>query len=192
MNNLNDWFAALGTLEKIYWFIAIPASLVFVIQLFTAFIGVDGDDVADPDVEVESDGGMGFHFLTLRNLVAFFTIMSWAGIACIDSGFGTTATISISIFAGLLMMTAMATLMYFMYRLRETGNVVLKNAVGKRGEAYLRIPANKSSFGKIQITLQGSVHEFNAINDSDKEIPTGAIIEVVEVLEGNVMRVKLG
>jgi len=69
--------------------------------------------------------------------------------------------------------------------------VVLKNAVGKRGEAYLRIPANKAGFSKIQITLQGSVHEFNALNESDKEIPTGAIIEVVEVLEGNVMRVKL-
>jgi len=191
MENLNEWFAALGTLEKIYWLIAIPASLVFVIQLFTAFIGAGGDDVADADLEVETDSGIGFHFLTLRNLVAFFTIMSWTGIACIDSGFGTTATISISIFAGLLMMAAMATLMYFLYKLRETGNVVLKNAVGKRGEAYLRIPANKAGFGKIQITLQGSVHEFNALNESDKEIPTGAIIEVVEVLEGNVMRVKL-
>jgi len=191
MQDLNDWFAALGTLEKIYWLIAIPASIVFVIQLFTAFLGADGDDVADADMEVESDSGIGFHFITLRNLVAFFTIMAWTGIASIDSGFGTAATISISIFAGLLMMTAMATLMYFLYKLRETGNVVLKNAVGKKGEAYLRIPANKKGFGKIQITLQGSVHEFNALNESDEEIPTGAIIEVVEVLEGNVMRVKL-
>lgn len=190
MENLNDWFAALGTLEKIYWIIAIPASIAFVIQLFTAFIGADTDDVADADVEVETDGGIGFHFLTLRNLIAFFTIMSWTGIACIDSGFGTATTIILSLVAGLLMMSAMATLMYFLFKLKETGNVVLKNAVGKRGEAYLRIPAKKAGFGKIQISLQGSVHEFNAIYDGDNEIPTGAIIEVVEVVEGNVLRVK--
>ncbi len=191
MQDLTQWFESLATLEKIYWIIAIPSSIIFIIQIITAFLGADGNDVADADVEVENDSGIGFHFLTLRNLVAFFTIMSWTGIACIDSGFGTFATITTSIFAGLLMMTAMATLMYFLFKLKETGNVMPQNAVGKTGETYLKIPANNKGFGKIQITLQGSVHEFSALTNATEDIPTGAIIEVVEVLEGNIMRVKL-
>ena len=190
MQDFSEWYNALETLEKIYWTIAIPASLAFIIQSISAFFSEDGSDSADVDAEVEGDAGIGFQFFTLRNLIAFFTIFSWTGIACIDSGYGTSATIIISVLAGLAMMTAMATLMYFMYNLRESGSLKLKNAVGKKGATYLRIPANKKGFGKIQITVQGSVHEFNAICNEPEEIPTGAIIEVIEIVEGNVMLVK--
>ncbi len=190
MQDFSEWYNALETLEKIYWTIAIPASLAFIIQSITAFFGGDHSDSADVDAEIEGDAGIGFQFITLRNLIAFFTIFSWTGIACIDSGYGTSTTIIISVLAGLAMMTAMATLMYFMYNLRESGSLKLKNALGKKGATYLRIPANKKGFGKIQITVQGSVHEFNAISNEPEEIPTGAIIEVIEIVEGNVMLVK--
>lgn len=190
MDNLNNWFNGLSTLEQIYWCIAIPASIAFIIQMAMAFLGGESDDVSSSDAEIEADSGIGFQFFTLRNLIAFFTIMSWTGIACIDSGYSTATTITSSLIAGLVMMVAMATLMYYMYKLKESGNVKLSNAIGKRGETYLRIPANKKGFGKIQITIQGSVHEFNAISAESEVIPTGTIIEVVEVVEGNVMLVK--
>jgi hypothetical protein len=190
MQDLNDWFGALGTLEKIYWLIAIPSSLIFVIQIATAFLGGDGDDIADADMEVETDPGFGFHFITFRNLVAFFTIMSWTGIACLDSGFGNTTSIIIGILAGLFMMAAMAALMYFLFKLRASGTLKLKNAIGKTAETYLRIPAKKAGYGKIQLSIQGSVHEFNAVTSESEEIATGAIVEVIEVLNGNIMLVK--
>ena len=190
MQNLTDWYNTLETLEKIYWTIAIPASIAFVIQMVLAFMGGDSDDLPSADAEVEMDGGAGFQFFTLRNLITFFTIMSWTGIACVDSGYSTPTTISVSLIAGLAVMFVMALLMYNMYKLKESGNVKLKNAIGKQGETYLRIPANKKGYGKIQISIQGSVHEFNAISHEKEEIPTGAIIEVVEVVNGNIMLVK--
>jgi hypothetical protein len=155
-----------------------------------AFMGGDSDDMPSSDAEIDADAGIGFQFFTLRNLIAFFTIMSWTGIACIDSGYSNGTTITVSVTAGLVMMSIMATLMYYMYKLRESGTLKLSNAVGKRGETYLRIPANKKGFGKIQLTIQGSVHEFNAISAETEEIPTGTIIQVIEVVEGNVMLVK--
>jgi hypothetical protein len=190
MQNLTDWYNTLETLEKIYWTIAIPASIAFVIQMVLAFMGGDSDDMPSSDADVEMDAGAGFQFFTLRNLITFFTIMGWTGIACLDSGLGNASTMSISAIAGLVVMFLMALLMYNMYKLKETGNVKLKNAIGKQGETYLRIPANKKGYGKIQISIQGSVHEFNAICAESEEIPTGAIIEVVEVVNGNIMLVK--
>jgi hypothetical protein len=190
MQNLTDWFNTLETLEKIYWTLAIPASIAFLIQMVLAFMGGDSDDMPSSDAEIDADAGIGFQFFTLRNLIAFFTIMSWTGIACIDSGYSNGTTITVSVTAGLVMMSIMATLMYYMYKLRESGTLKLSNAVGKRGETYLRIPANKKGFGKIQLTIQGSVHEFNAISAETEEIPTGTIIQVIEVVEGNVMLVK--
>jgi hypothetical protein len=57
-------------------------------------------------------------------------------------------------------------------------------------ETYLRIPAKKGGYGKIQMSIQGSVHEFNAVTSESEEIATGAIVEVIEVLNGNIMLVK--
>lgn len=190
MENLSEWYSALETLEKIYWTIAIPASIAFVIQSVLAFMGGDSDDLPSSDAEIDTDAGAGFQFFTLRNLITFFTIMSWTGIACIDSGYMTPTTISVSFIAGLVVMFIMAFLMYNMYKLKESGNVKLKNAIGKQGETYLRIPAYKKGYGKIQISIQGSIHEFNAISNQSEEIPTGAIIEVIEVVNGNIMLVK--
>ena len=155
-----------------------------------AFMGGDSDDMPSADAEVEMDGGAGFQFFTLRNLITFFTILGWTGIACLDSDMSNGASMAISVIAGLVVMFLMALLMYNMYKLKETGNVKLKNAIGKQGETYLRIPANKKGYGKIQISIQGSVHEFNAITAQSEEIPTGAIIEVVELVNGNIMLVK--
>lgn len=190
MQNLNNWFIALETLEKIYWLIAVPASLIFVIQIATAFLGGGNDDVSDADMEIEGDTGIGFHFVTFRNLVAFFTIMSWTGIACLDSGFSNATSILISIAAGLLMMLAMASLLYFLYKLKDSGTLKIQNALGKTAEVYLRIPGKKSGYGKIQLSIQGSVHEFNAITSEQEDIATGAIVEILEVLNGNIMLVK--
>lgn len=190
MENLTDWYNTLETLEKIYWIIAFPASIAFFIQMVLAFMGGDSDDMPSSDAEVEMDGGAGFQFFTLRNLITFFTVMSWTGIACLDSGFGNTTSMLLSVVAGLIVMVVMALIMFNMYKLKESGNVKLKNAVGKQGEAYLRIPAKKKGYGKIQISIQGSVHEFNAVSNESEEIPTGAIIEVIEVVNGNIMLVK--
>jgi hypothetical protein len=189
MNDLGAWFEALNTLEKIYWVIAFPASIAFVIQLIMAFVGGDlSDDV--PDVDIETDGGIGFQFFTLRNLIAFFTIFSWTGIACLDSQMGNTATIIVSLLAGGAMVFIMAILMHYIGKLKHSGTLNMANAVNKTGEVYLRIPAARSGFGKVQINLQGSLRELEALTDESEDIPTGAVITVLSVVDERILIVK--
>ncbi|MBL4862176.1 MAG: hypothetical protein JKY09_04055 [Crocinitomicaceae bacterium] len=113
--------------EQIYWAIAIPSSLVFIVVLITTFVGGDVD--ADPDVDTD----IGFQFFTFKNLVAFFTIFAWTGIGCIRGGFSTGAVLFISFLCGFLMMLAMSTLFYFMTKLVEEGTMRMVNAVGRTG-----------------------------------------------------------
>jgi len=73
MSDFNDWLNAMSLLERIFWLIAIPSSVLFGIQLMMTFFFGDIDDSGgDIDADVDADSGIGFQFITFKNLVAFF------------------------------------------------------------------------------------------------------------------------
>jgi len=54
--DISLWWQGMSILEKIYWFLAIPFSVLFVVQTFLTFIGGDGIGAeGDADVAVDSD-----------------------------------------------------------------------------------------------------------------------------------------
>lgn len=186
-----SWWEQLILLEKIFWGFAIPSTLIFIIILISTFIGgSDADmDAGSADADIDGDAGIGFQFFTLKNLVGFFTIFSWTGIACLDSGMTETASMIISVIAGLFMMVAMASLFYFMGKLTDDGTLRMKNAVGKTGDVYLLIPANRSGFGKVNIMVQGAMRELRAMTDENFELSQGTIVVVQEVIDENILLV---
>lgn len=182
-----DWFSNLDFLAKIYWLIAIVGSFVFIIVMIMAFVGGDADDIEDIDSEIDADAGIGFQFITFKNLVGFFTIFGWSGIACIDAGLPMPVTIIISIISGLVMMTIMAALFYFMMKLSDSGTLKYKNAIGAIGEVYLTIGADRTKMGKVSVRVQGAVRELEALTDSFTELKSGTIIKVVDVTENGIL-----
>ena len=182
-----DWFSNLDFLAKIYWLIAIVGSFIFIIVMIMAFVGGDADDIEDIDSEIDADAGIGFQFITFKNLVGFFTIFGWSGIACIDAGLPMSITIIISIISGLVMMTIMAALFYFMMKLSDSGTLKYKNAIGAIGEVYLTIGADRTKMGKVSVRVQGAVRELEALTDSFTELKSGTIIKVVDVTENGIL-----
>ncbi|MBK3517150.1 hypothetical protein [Carboxylicivirga marina] len=179
--------------EKFYWCIAIPSSLLFILQVLLTFIGSDSHDIeadGNPDLSIEHDTGIDFQFLSIKNLIAFFTIFGWTGIICIDSNLSIWLTILISTICGLLMMLLMASIMYFMGKLTENGVFHLSTTIGKIGTVYLTIPGNRKGSGQIQIDAQG-FRTIDAITDNNDDISTGSIIEVVDVLNNDILVVKI-
>lgn len=189
---ITESWQSLMLIEKIYWCIAIPFSVLFVLQIILTFFGGDADGMdadGDSDVSVDHDTGIDFQFITLKNLVAFFTIFGWAGIACLDSGLGIGKSVIISTISGLVMMTIMASIVYFMGKLTDDGTLSLRNAIGKVGSVYLTIPAKREGMGQVQIKVQG-LQTLDAMTDNEEEIKSGAIIEVVEILNNEILVVK--
>jgi hypothetical protein len=190
--DLSSWWEGLSAIARIYWIIALPFTIIFIIQLVLTFIGGDlHSDVADghADSSVGDDSGIHFQFISIKNLIAFFTVFGWSGLGCISSGMGTLAIILISTFSGLIMMLIMASLFFFMARLAYSGNLNISRAVGRNASVYLRIPAKRSSSGKIQISLQG-FRTLDALTDDPEEIPTGAMVQVTQVLGEDLLLVK--
>jgi hypothetical protein len=182
-----EWFSNLGLVAKIYWLIAITGSLVFIIVVLLSFLGGDADDLDDLDSEIEADGGIGFQFITFKNLVGFFTIFGWSGIACIEANMSSVMTFGISILSGLFMMFIMASMFYYMSKLSDSGTLKYSNAIGAIGEVYLTIGANRSAMGKVSVQVQGTMRELEAITDSLNDLRSGTLIKVVDVTSNGIL-----
>lgn len=189
MSNLSEWWSTLDTIHQIYWGIAIPFSLIFLIQMVLTFIGGEMEVDGDADFDVESDSGGGFHFFTLKNFIGFFTIFSWSGIAALDSDYSTATTLIISTISGLIMMTLMASLFYFFSKLTDSGTMNINNAKGAIAEVYMRIHGNRSNIGKVLVKVQGSLRELEAITDDEDDLPTGSVVNVKDVINDNILLV---
>lgn len=182
-----EWFSNLEFLAKIYWLIATIGSLVFTIVIILAFTGGDADEFDDIDSEIDADTGIGFQFITFKNLVGFFTIFGWTGIGCLEAGLSNPLSIAISFVCGLIMMTIMAAMFYFMGKLTDSGTLKYKNAINAIGEVYLTIGANRARMGKVSVRIQGSLRELDALTDSFTDLKSGTIIKVIDVTANGIL-----
>ncbi|MUH36530.1 hypothetical protein D9O36_11820 [Zobellia amurskyensis] len=184
-------FEMMTLFEKIYWVTAVVASIFLIILLLLTFIGGEIDDIdGDVDAEIDADTGIDFQFLSFKNLVGFFTIFGWSGIACLDAGMSTAVTVLISVMCGLLMMFAMASLFYYLGKLQSSGTLKLKNALNQIGEVYLTIGANRASIGKVSINVQGTLRELEALTNADIDLVQGNVVIVKEVTANGILIVE--
>jgi len=192
INSILPNWSEVGIFEQIFWIITIPATIIFLLLLVLTVFGGDTDTDVNTDVDTDiSDGdSIPFQFLSLKNIIAFFAVFGWSGIGFIHATMAPWLVVLLAVLCGLLMMTLMATLFYLMSRLAESGTLNMKNAIGKLGEVYLVIPANRKGMGKVQLSVQGSVRTLDAITDDKENIPTSSIIEVMNVIDDQILLVK--
>lgn len=188
---MGEFFSELTTIEKIYWMVTIISSVVFLIQMISVFVlgDMDGGVDGDTDFDVETDTGIPYQFFTLRNLVGFMTVFGWTGLGSIANGNTNVTTILISVIGGLLMMALMTLLFYSISKLTDSGNLNMKNAKGKTGSVYIPIAAKRDGIGKIQVKIQSSLRELDAVTDDEEDLKTGMVVTVVKVFDGNLLLV---
>lgn len=193
-----EWWNNIGTVSQIFYCIAVPATLVLLIQTVMMLLGMDdsgeaGDvgDIGDSSDSIFGDAEIddlpdtygldGLRIFTIRGIIAFFVVFGWVGVVMQDAGVHLAITIPVATVSGFAMMVALAFLFRAVMRLRSDGNTDNRNAIGTSGKVYLTIPPSRSGVGKVQVMLQGSFVEINAVTDEDEAIPTGAEIVVVGV-----------
>ena len=182
-----EWFSALDEFSQFFWIIALVGSLIFLFVIITTFAGIDGDSDLDTDADIDADTGIGFQFITFKNLVGFFTIFGWTGVACLNAGISKPLSVVIAFVAGLFMMGIMAFMFFSMRKLADSGTLDYKNAIGAIGEIYLTVGPNRSKMGKVSIRVQGTLRELEALSDSMIELKSGTIIKVVDVTSNGIL-----
>lgn len=167
--------------EKMFWFLAIPATVVFLIQTVLTIAGASLDH-SDADAQHGAMGDGQFPIFTIRNLVVFFMMFGWMGIALIRQFHaGVTMVVAVSFLVGLGMMMIVSLMFWGIAKLTSSGNVVVDGAiVGLEAKVYLKIPATMSGNGKVTLVVQGVLKELAAYSKGN-EIPTGATVTIREL-----------
>lgn len=187
MSDYLAWWDGLSLLLKFYWAIAIPFTVFFLLQLILTFFGGDFEHSPD-DADFSESGGLQ-QYLTLKNMIAFFTIFAWAGIATTESGLSLVASILISVACGTVMVIVMVFLMVFLSKAQADGTMKFAKAVGQIGNVYLTIPAKRANSGQVQVNVQGVLRTLDAVTDDETDLASGKVVVVREVLSDNLLLV---
>lgn len=203
---MNDWWNSIPANQKFYWFLAFPFTAMFVIQTVMIFIGL-GDEASDSidindDVNIHFDNPSSiephhhfedtvapFQLLTLRNIIVFFTVFSWAGITALKSGLNNLIAFLLSSTLGFTVALILSSIFYFVTKLTNSGTMNLDNAINCVGEVYLTIPKEREGLGKVMISIQGSLRELDALTEGE-ELSTGTKVIITQVIKNQYLLVK--
>ncbi len=175
------------TLEKIYLYLAIPASLILIIQTLMTIFGLSGEVDADFDADgdVDISGASHMTIFSVRNIVAFFTFFGWSGLWLITKNIPVVLTLFFSIVVGLIFVMISMGMFFLVSRMQRNGTLNFDNALDQVGEVYIPIPPNRQGAGKVMIAVQGSLKELEAITDESSIIKTGTKVKVVAIFGTN-------
>ena len=187
---ITSWWISLSLAMKILWGVTLAASLIFIIQSVMTFLGADS---GDGGIDADFDGGFdsevadaavegGTNLYTFRNFVNFTLGFGWSAILLQEKITSIPLLLIVSAVIGVALVAAVMYLFKWLSSMQQSGNINLyKTAVGCNGTVYIPIPGERKGEGKVQISINGSVREYNALTDGDA-LKTTTPIRVVEVI----------
>jgi hypothetical protein len=191
MGELFAQYGAMPLLLQIFWGCAVVASLIFLVQMVLTLIGMDSSDMdVDFDGANTMDLGGGLNLFTIKNFIGFLVGFGWAGVCFYNSITSSILLILVAVIVGLLFVGIFVVIYKQTKKLEHNGAFQIDEVKGTTVSVYLRIPAQGSGKGKVQVSQNGSVHELDALTDGE-EIPSGAKVKVVEIVDNETVKVML-
>ncbi len=166
---------------KIYYYVALFATIVFVIKLaLFATVGGDSEVVADFNSEVDTD--CSFNFISVQSVIAFFMGFGWMGYAALKQfDLSQWVSFGVAFVVGIVFMFVTAYLMFLVKKLEKRVSKDKSTAVGQLGKAYTSFASRAT--GQVEVEINGQLTVVNAINDTDEQINSFEVIKVTRVVD---------
>lgn len=196
-----EWYNNLVDYSKVLFIIAVAFTVLLIIQLILLLVGLsgDGDFDASPSVDITdeiNDSSIaeagGLKLLSVRGITIFFCMYGWFGLLLMETTQKWWLATLVGVVCGVVVMILFAYVIQKMSHFEQEGNIELKNAIGKIGVVYLKIPAHKAGRGKVNLVIQESYVEVEAISNDEEDIPVGADVEIIDVINNYLLVKKLG
>ena len=205
---MTEWWEGLAGATRFFYGMAIFFSVFFVWQIVAAFMGMAGDDAdigtdaGDVDMDVDVDGDVpddidhhdlvessqSFKILSLRSIIAFFTLFSWGCALYTGEGMETVKAMGISVLWGLGGMVSIALIFWGMGKLTETGTKDVATAKGMVCRVYLDIP--EGGYGEVKVLVSGAVEHIKAKSVDGEALPAGTEVKIVQVVDQTLVGVR--
>lgn len=187
IENFTTWFGSMETLLQFYWVCALISSALFLIQMVLMITGMDFSDV---DIDLDApDVDSGFSLVSIKSLITFFLGLGWAGISFWEHIPNRALLGLVSVLVGVVFMLIFFFTLKQVLKLEHEGNYNLADSLGKVVDVYVPVPEGKTGMGKVQLSLNGSVLEFNALTEGAR-LNTGQKARVREIVNNDTLLVE--
>jgi hypothetical protein len=196
---MQEWWANLSGANQVFYILAAFFSAVFLWQFIASLIGLSGGE-ADVDAVVDADGleagsfedaadtTAAFRLVSLRAILAFCTLFSWAMALYLDLNTPLGTSLIYAFLWGAAGWVLVVALVHMLLKLSETGTRKLSSCVGKLGTVYMNIPARGR--GKIRVLVSGAMSTVPARSHTDEPIQAGTDVRVLQVLDNMTVEVE--
>ncbi len=185
-----EFFRELDPLLRAFWFIAIPASIIFLIQTVMTFTGTDASDGINADFDGNLDSAEApFQLFSFRNLINFLLGFGWSGVSLYGIIQSKALLFVVAVIIAILFVYLFFLIISQLLKLSEEGSFKLRETLNKTAEVYVNIPGNMEGKGKILVSVKGSIHELDAMTKGEK-INSSSVVKVVSIESENVLLVE--
>lgn len=185
-----DWFMSMTLFEQILYGIAIISTGLFVLKGIFLIFGIssasDGLDVDD----VDCADATGISYFSVIGVLSFLAVGSWGAILAYSFSDSHLVSVIAGLFSGFVEMFATIQFIRFLHNMQESGNLKISLAIGKIGEVYLTIPPMELGEGKVNVVINGSLRECQAVSLDKTSIPTGTKVRIVDLQGDDVLVVQ--
>ena len=193
MQTAASWWSGLTSLNQGFYMAASFFSLFLLWQLVMAVFGLAAGD-AGLDSDVGHDFGHDFDhdaphdatqtvavfkLFSVRSMVAFFTLFSWAGALYLNNGKSVPVALGFGVVWGAAGFIIMSFLLNLMSRMTETGTSRIASCVGAESTVYLDIPAQGE--GEVRVMMSGALTHLRARSADGSALPSGSRVRVKRV-----------
>lgn len=199
MTAVSQWWQCLTPVNQWFYIAAIFLGVIFLWQLISTLVGLGGGDDVDVDTHVDVDADHDtppdaadtlavFRLVSVRSLLAFFTLFTWAGALYMNCAVPVSRAVTYGLLWGLAGMVGVSLIVHFMRRMAETGNIKLASCVGTSGTVYLDIPAGGT--GEVRVVCSGVMTHVKARGAGGAALKAGTAIRVARMAGADVMEVE--
>ena len=181
-----NWWNSMDLVGQIFALIAIPCTLVLVVQSALLIFGaggeadgidLDGDGIPDtPGFEGDGDGGLAL--FSLRGIMSFGAIAGWSGLVMRGAEMPLWLNVLLAAAFGFIAMVGIAWIMKLASKLQQNGNLDIGYAIGKVGTVYIPVPPEMKGAGKINLTIQERFVEIDAKTPCSRKLATGESVRI--------------
>ena len=182
---MSGWWNTLTADLQVFYLIGIVSGAFLILQLLLMALGIGLD--FDFDFE-SSDADVGF--LSLRSLTAFFFAFGWTGVLMKQGGYGTPASVIVSLVVGTAVFFLVAWIWRRFARMNESGSIDYRNAVGNNGTVYIPVAADRSGPGKVEVMVQGRMRVIDAYTNAGEELPARSRVKVTGLVDPTTLLVE--
>ena len=177
------WWDSLELYGQILFITANSASVILLIMLIMGFIGTDAEfDVGDALVEVA-----GLKLLNIRCILAFLSVGGWLAfiINLQVPSHDWWISLIVGIIGGLSAAVLIASIIKGVEKLEVDGTSNYNDAIGRTATVYIRVPKNAIGFGKVNVLINSSLQELDAITHDKHDLLTGNVVYVTGIDKNN-------